>query len=154
MVTSNRSNNTQERPASSATQRRALLPEDEAADSKLIAYVILVPNDSDLLLETLLKNISPSSIRTFTGFSSAHASTPSPEPDDPWVVHSEAAKYLGVAKSTLYRYSCQERIETRKLGGRLEYRRSSLDRFKNQNVRAARRPYSRGTIVPTLGSGN
>lgn len=56
-----------------------------------------------------------------------------------WLTHVEAASYLGVAVSTLYRYAEQERIECRKIGNRLEYRRSSLDRFKEQHIRPARR---------------
>ena len=56
-----------------------------------------------------------------------------------WLTHVEAASYLGVAVSTLYRYAVQERIECRKIGNRLEYRRSTLDRFKEQHIRPARR---------------
>src|SRR5260370_37494894 len=47
--------------------------------------------------------------------------------EDAWLRHSEAAAYLGVAKSTLYHYSSGEQVERRKLGGLLEYRRSALD---------------------------
>jgi excisionase family DNA binding protein len=79
---------------------------------------------------------------------------PTNETDGVWLTHSEAACYLGVAISTLYRYAEQERIECRKLGNRLEYRRSSLDRFKENQIHPARRARSRGIITPTLGSGN
>ena len=71
-----------------------------------------------------------------------------------WLTHVEAASYLGVAVSTLYRYAEQERIECRKIGNRLEYRRASLDRFKEQQIRPARRPRARGIMAPTLDSGN
>ena len=71
-----------------------------------------------------------------------------------WLNHVEAASYLGIAASTLYRYAEQERIECRKIGNRLEYRRASLDRFKEQQIRPARRIRARGIIAPTLGSGN
>jgi predicted DNA-binding transcriptional regulator AlpA len=54
--------------------------------------------------------------------------------DDPWLRHSEAAAYLGVSESTLYHYSSGEQIERRKLGGRLEYRRSALDHFKQAHT--------------------
>ncbi|MDE3135877.1 MAG: helix-turn-helix domain-containing protein [Acidobacteriota bacterium] len=74
--------------------------------------------------------------------------------EDPWLRHAQAAAYLGISKSTLYRYAEQQRIESRKLGNRLEYRRSSLDRFKDQHVRPARRPLRvRGIIAPALSSG-
>jgi len=71
-----------------------------------------------------------------------------------WLTHVEAAAYLGVAISTLYRYSEQERIECRKIGNRLEYRRASLDRFKEQQIRPARRARARSIIASTLDSGN
>jgi excisionase family DNA binding protein len=78
----------------------------------------------------------------------------SPRPQsEPWLEHPEAADYLGVSKSTLYRFACEGRIETRKLGGQLEYSRLTLDKFKEQQIRPARRPRSRGIIAPTLGSG-
>jgi len=56
-----------------------------------------------------------------------------------WLTHPEAAKCLGISTTTLYRYIEQERIEFRKIGNRLEYRRSALDQFKEQHVRPARR---------------
>ncbi len=74
--------------------------------------------------------------------------------DDRWFKHAEAAEYLGISKSTLYQYACQQKIERRKLGGRLEYRRSILDQFKDQQIRPAHRWFSRGSIMPAaLGSG-
>ncbi len=74
--------------------------------------------------------------------------------DDPWFKHAEAAEYLGISKSTLYQYTCQRKIEFRKLGGRLEYRRSTLDQFKAQQIRPARQWFSQGSIMPAaLGSG-
>ena len=82
-----------------------------------------------------------------------HALPLSPPQGDQWLAHLEAADYLGVAKSTLYRFVCEERIETRKIGGRLEYRLATLDKFKDQQVRPARRSRTRGIITPTLGSG-
>jgi excisionase family DNA binding protein len=71
-----------------------------------------------------------------------------------WLTHVEAAAYLGVAVSTLYRYAEQERIECRKIGNRLEYRRASLDRFKESLIRPAQRPRARGIIASALDSGN
>jgi excisionase family DNA binding protein len=81
------------------------------------------------------------------------ASTSVTQPSS-WLTHFEAAAYLGVAVSTLYRYAEQERIECRKIGNRLEYRRASLDRFKESLIRLARRARTRGIIAPTLDSGN
>ena len=75
-------------------------------------------------------------------------------PEDAWLRHSEAANYLGISKSTLYQYACQRKIECRKLGGRLEYRRSTLDRFKDLQVRRTHEWFPRKSIIATaLGSG-
>jgi excisionase family DNA binding protein len=74
--------------------------------------------------------------------------------DDPWLKHAEAADYLGVSKGTLYQYACQHKIECRKLCGRLEYRRSTLDQFKDHQIRPAQRWACEASIIPTaLGSG-
>jgi excisionase family DNA binding protein len=75
-------------------------------------------------------------------------------PEDPWLRHSEAANYLGISKSTLYQYTCQHKIECRKLGGRLEYRRSTLDRFKDLQIRRTHEWFAQKSIITTaLGSG-
>jgi excisionase family DNA binding protein len=77
------------------------------------------------------------------------------EPTDPWLHHNEAAEYLGISTSTLYRYAEQGHIESRKLGNRLEYRRSALDEFRNQKVRPARRSlHGSGIIASAPVSGN
>lgn len=77
------------------------------------------------------------------------ASTPgvSEAASDRWLEHAEAAKYLGVAKSTLYRYASQNRIEHRKYAGRLEYRASVLEKHKQAQVRPARFPLGDGGII-------
>ncbi|MGH7743872.1 MAG: helix-turn-helix domain-containing protein [Candidatus Dormibacteria bacterium] len=77
-----------------------------------------------------------------------------PARDDSWLGHSGAAAYLGVSKSTLYHYSCHEEIERRKLGGRLEYRRSALDKFKEAHTfPASCRSTSARIIAPAHSSG-
>lgn len=120
----------------------------------LITCILLMPQDAAPIL-ALLQKATPNppspgqTTRTAVQTMAAHEL-----PEDPWLEHSEAAEYLGVARSTLYRYACEERIEARKLGGRLEYRRSTLDKFKDQHVRPARRSPRRGRIItPVLGSG-
>jgi excisionase family DNA binding protein len=75
-------------------------------------------------------------------------------PEDAWLRHLEAASYLGISKSTLYQYACQHRIECRKLGGRLEYRRSTLDRFKDLQIRRTHQWFAQKSIITAaLGSG-
>jgi excisionase family DNA binding protein len=66
---------------------------------------------------------------------------------DRWLEHAEAAKCLGVSKSTLYRYASHNRIECRKIAGRLEYRHSVLERLKQELVRPARFPLAGGGII-------
>lgn len=119
----------------------------------LLACILLVPEDAAPLL-ALLKQINGNSGPPIAPESTDIRQMNSPRPQsDSWLGHSEAADYLGVAKSTLYRFACEGRIETRKLGGRLEYRRLTLDKFKEQQIRPARRHRTRGIIAPTLGSG-
>ena len=57
---------------------------------------------------------------------------------DPWLGIEEAADYLGVSKSTLYKYRCEGRIESRKVCGRIQFRLSTLEEFKNAQIRPAR----------------
>jgi excisionase family DNA binding protein len=72
--------------------------------------------------------------------------------EDSWLGHSEAAAYLGVSKSTLYHYSCHEQIERRKFGGRLEYRRSALDKFKEDHTQPANCSSSSARIIASAHS--
>jgi excisionase family DNA binding protein len=69
--------------------------------------------------------------------------------EDRWLEHTEAAKYLGVSKSTLYRYVSQRRIECRKIAGRLEYRQSVLEKLKRDQTRPARLSHHAGGIIPS-----
>jgi hypothetical protein len=83
----------------------------------------------------------------FPSFSStgSHSATVT---EDCWLEHGEASKCLGISKSTLYRYVSQQRIECRKVAGRLEYRQSTLERLKKDRVRPARRSHHAGGIIP------
>jgi excisionase family DNA binding protein len=119
----------------------------------LLACILLLPTDAASIL-ALLKQANTNA-GSFSASQMADVRTmPLLQPqEDRWLAHSEAADYLGVAKSTLYRFACEGRIETRKMGGRLEYRRLVLDKFKQQQIRPARRSRTRGIITPTLGSG-
>jgi len=42
---------------------------------------------------------------------------------------SEAAKYLGVSRETLYKYVCEEKIPAFKLGNRWKFKKTLLDRW-------------------------
>ena len=127
---------------------------NHASPSTLLACILLL-KDSETALAILHKLVgtsdNPAPVNT-TILSKTSARTPS---EEEWLNHNEAAAYLGIAKSTLYRYSEQLRIESRKLGGHLEYRRTALDKFKDQHVRPARRNVRGECIIPSaLSSGN
>jgi hypothetical protein len=115
---------------------------------RLVACVLLLPEDAEVLAG-LLCNLATNS----------HASQDldalakpdrflGSEPSDFWLPHVEAAKFLGVSISTLYRYASQEKIECRKIAGRLEYRQSTLERLKQKQIRPARLPLRSGGIIP------
>jgi len=124
---------------------------EQTSPSVIVACFVVTPDQAETLITTLQRIAATSSGGSFP---SVTPPSPKQELDATWLTHSDAARYLGVAISTLYRYAEKERIECRKLGNRLEYRRSSLDRFKENQIRPPRHPRSRGIITPTLGSGN
>lgn len=120
----------------------------------VVACVVFQTHDPERLIELLHQALTQ--IRDQVRPDPANTANLSLErsPKDFWLKHAEAAKYLGVSTSTLYQYACQQKIECRKLAGRLEYRRSALDQFKDHQIRPAHRWFSRrGIIQPTLGSG-
>jgi len=103
-----------------------------------VACFVLPPKQAETLISALQEFIaSKGGLAPVT--SSILAISPTEDSTAPWLTHLEAAKCLGVSATTLYRYVQQERIEFRKIGNRLEYRLSTLDRFKEQHVRPARR---------------
>jgi hypothetical protein len=122
--------------------------------SKLLACLLIVPSDAEHIV-ALLEQLAASS--------QTPIAVPSPldrEPsgaagtEDHWLEHADAAMCLGISKSTLYRYVCQQRIECRKIAGRLEYRQSALEKLKKEQIRPARLSYRPGGIIPSaLSSG-
>ena len=101
----------------------------------LPCILLLLPNPVPIM--SLLQNAIPG---PSASPESPMQSIPSTHPrSDSWLVHSEAAEYLGVARSTLYHYVSEGRIESRKMGGRLEYRLAALEQFKDEQVRPVRR---------------
>ncbi len=126
----------------------------QAGDPTVVACVVFQTQDPERLLELLR--------HALTGI--PHQAPPEPpttvslavqrESEGLWLKHAEAAEYLGISKSTLYQYACQQKVECRKLAGRLEYRRSTLDRFKDLHIRPAQRRFvRRGIISAALSSG-
>jgi hypothetical protein len=132
---------------------RAPIGKQQIGDPTMVACVVFQTRDPEHLLELLREALT--GIADPVPETAPTLPTIAPRNDsDPWLKHADAAEYLGIATSTLYRYACQQRIESRKLCGRLEYRRSVLDEFKNLHIRPATRWLSSGRIIPSaLGSG-
>ena len=125
-------------------------PLEASEPPQLLACLLILPSDAEPIV-SLLKRLAAS--LPCTGFLSLRPDAPKAT-GDPWLKHPEAAEYLGISKSTLYQYACQQKIECRKMCGRLEYRRSTLDQFIDHQMRPAHRPLSRRSIIPSaLGSG-
>jgi excisionase family DNA binding protein len=74
--------------------------------------------------------------------------------EDPWLSLDRAAQHVGISTSTLYKYVSQGKIQSRKLAGRLQFRRSALDSFMEEHVRPVRHTTrSRNIMSAALGSG-
>src|SRR5438876_993040 len=113
-----------------------------------LACIFLLLEDATPILDFLRTLTSSAAFQNPINIQLAGTPHTSREPDDSWLEHSAAAHYLGISRSTLYRYAEQGRIESRKLGNRLEYRRSTLDNYKNQNIRPARSSVHMHCIIP------
>jgi excisionase family DNA binding protein len=116
---------------------------------RLLACLLILPSDAEPIV-SLLEQLA------------ANSQTPPPFPslldrepscavgtEDRWLEHTDAAKYLGISKSTLYRYVSQQRIECRKIAGRLEYRQSALERLQKEQIRPARLSHWASGIIPS-----
>jgi excisionase family DNA binding protein len=123
--------------------------DDASQRTRLVACLLLVPSDAEPLVALLEQLAASSQIPiSFPSFPDLgrHAAG---APEDRWLEHAEAAKCLGVSKSTLYRYVSQQRIECRKVAGRLEYLQSRLEKLKNEQIRPARLSHRAGGIIPS-----
>jgi Helix-turn-helix domain len=83
--------------------------------TSFVACLLLVPSDAEpivALLEQLAASSQTSIPYPFFSDSGRQAAKTT---EDHWLEHSEAAKCLGISRSTLYRYVCQRRIECRKV---------------------------------------
>ncbi len=123
---------------------------DQSTGPALVAYIFIVQKEAEAPLEALRRLVLQGASQGPIDFPMTEK--PSSPSADLWLPHSGAAKYLGISESTLYRYAEQEKIECRKLCGRLQYRLMSLDKFKEQHVRPARRPSRNRVIIPTAPS--
>jgi excisionase family DNA binding protein len=138
--------------AEGETTTNRVLSSEQSSQPALVACFLLPPEQVEGLI-SMLQTMAALPAGTAAALSSSFGTTASTS-EALWLAHFEAARYLGISTSTLYRYAEQERIECRKIGNRLEYRRSGLDRFRENQIRPARRSRPRGIIASTLGSGN
>ena len=126
----------------------------QVGDPTVLACVVFQTRDPEQLVQMLRQALTGIVDHFPTGAPTLPKLSLQRDSDDPWFKHPAAAEYLGISKSTLYQYACQQKIEYRKLGGRLEYRRSTLDQFKDGQIRPARRWLSgRSIMAAALGSG-
>ena len=126
----------QERVKGNLEDRKEFLPS---------AYILVIPNSEGPLFEMLQKILAAASGQGKVV--SLNPKDAALEVVDSWLEHRAAAEHLGVGLSTLYRYAEGEQIESRKFGGRLEYRLSSLDESKARHVRPARRSRHQSDII-------
>jgi excisionase family DNA binding protein len=133
---------------------RTLTEKIKQDDPVLVACVVFQTQAPEQLIQKIREAITAIAVQTPPGPIDPQITSLRSVPEDPWLRQSEAANYLGISKSTLYQYACQHKIECRKLGGRLEYRRSTLDRFKDLQIRRTHEWFPRKSIITTaLGSG-
>lgn len=126
----------------------------QAGDPTVLACVVFQTRDPEQLVQLLHRALTGIAGQARTEPPTSATLSLQRDSEDPWLKHAEAAEYLGISKSTLYQYACQQKIECRNLAGRLEYRRSTLGQFKDRQVRPAQRSFSQGSVVPRpLGSG-
>ena len=122
--------------AEAASRLSAATKGDSSA--AVVACLVLLSKQVETLISVLQEFLSSAE-----GFAPTNLSTlaiaPREDSTAVWLTHPEAARCLGISTTTLYRYVEQERIEFRKIGNRLEYRRSALEQFKDHNIRPARR---------------
>ena len=115
----------------------------EESSPAFVACFVLPPKQAETLVSVLQEFLSNAEGPVPVNFSTLSIA-PTEDSAAVWLTHPEAAKCLGISTTTLYRYAEQQRIEFRKIGNRLEYRRSALEQFKEQHVRPARRPRRQG----------
>jgi excisionase family DNA binding protein len=136
-----------------ADQANKLAAKGDAAPPAMLACFILMPKQAESLISVLKELATGATDITQLSSMSFALTADSKESVEVWLSHAEAAKYLGISKSTLYHHAEQERLESRKFCGRLEYRVSSLDKFKNEQLRPSRRSRDGAIIGPALSSG-
>jgi excisionase family DNA binding protein len=135
------------------SEARDLTETIQRGDPVLVACLVFRAQTPEHLIQKIREALTAIAVQTPPGPIDSQIKSLQSISEDPWLRQTEAANYLGISKSTLYQYACQHKIECRKLGGRLEYRRSTLDRFKDLQVRRTHEWCRRSIITTALGSG-
>jgi excisionase family DNA binding protein len=104
----------------------------------IVAFAILTLKDSESILSILQKMLSQSQTLTQNREAGPVKDVRSEDMSESWLTHSQAAHHLGISTNTLYRYAEQQKLESRKVGGRLQYRVRTLEQYKNQRLRPSR----------------
>jgi excisionase family DNA binding protein len=135
-----------------ADQAKDKTAKADATPSAMVACFILMPKQAESLISVLNELATGATDITPLSIMSLGITADTKESVETWLSHTEAAEYLGISKSTLYHHAEQERLESRKFCGRLEYRVSSLERFKNERLRPSRRSSHNGAIIESAPS--
>ncbi len=121
----------------------------------LTLHIYIQPGDSSEAVAAKLEEVA----RVFRSGPAAHPvpEAPGEKPaacEDTWFSHEQAAEYLKISPSTLYKKASAEEISYDKSTGKNRYRRSELDRYVEAHQKSARITRTRGRIIPlALSSG-
>jgi len=109
-----------------ADQAKKLAAKGDAAPPAMLACFILMPKQAESLISVLKELATGATDITQLSSTSFALTADSKESVEVWLSHAEAAKYLGISKSTLYHHAEQERLESRKFCGRLNIKSAAL----------------------------
>src|SRR5436309_12195321 len=85
------------------TPTKSVQPGEPTAPT-VLACIFLLPEDATPILDVLRTLTSSGAFQNAINIQLADTPHTSREADDSWLEHSAAAHYLGISRSTLYRY--------------------------------------------------
>src|SRR5260370_4659895 len=100
----------------------------QAGDPTVLACVVFETRDPEQIVQLLHRALTGIAGQAPTEPPTAATLSLQRDSGDPWLKHAEAAEYLGISKSTLYQYACQQKIEQ---GVRSEEHTSELQSHLN-----------------------
>jgi hypothetical protein len=78
----------------------------QAGDPTVVACVVFQTRDPELLVQLLREALTGIADQVPSGSSASPTVPLQTDSEDRWLKHPEAAQYLGLSMSTLYRYAC------------------------------------------------